>query len=99
MTSESKKPRKEIRRYSLSNHQRFFDFDNDTITQFFLATARILAPFRPEVLETRLKLINLEGKTARKGKKEKPRQPVVKNKGFNVNKHSLWYICIVPGAG
>jgi hypothetical protein len=66
MTSESKKPRKEIRRYSLSNHQRFFDFDNDTITQFFLATARILGAFRREALETRLRLINQEGKTARK---------------------------------
>jgi hypothetical protein len=66
MTSESKKPRKEIRRYSLSNHQRFFDFDNDTIIQFVPATARILAAFRKEALETKLRLINLEGKTARK---------------------------------
>ncbi len=66
MTSESKNPRKEIRRSSLSNPQRFFDPDNDTTTQFILATAQILIPFRPEALWTRLRLINLEGKTARK---------------------------------
>jgi len=66
MTSEPKKTRKEIRRYSLSNHQCFFDSDNDTITQFILATAQILTPFRPEALWTKLRLINLEGKTARK---------------------------------